>query len=539
MTQDRRRGVLRRLRRGVRRRLGGKESTLLFLYGLGFLVTGVGNSVQFKKCTNAMPNYGWFLTLMCTVAYIPIFGAVVTFDDKVRKAVGEETRSFPKRRFVLMALFDACACLTGVVGGAFTSGPTQQVLNQTVIPFTLFLSTLLLRLYFHWVQHLGSFIIILGALIAALPSFMLQKNGDRPIFNIIYLTSSIAAAFSQVYKEIAFRDVELNVNYMQYYVGFYQTFWTALLAPVNALPFLGSQQIPLARQLSMVRDGSACLFEQKNTIVTDCGGIGQPICDHCQGAYTVLIKYIAFNALTNTFALSVTKQGGAALCYVLAALRLPLTTLCFYSTFIMGPEGVVPPSIWDFLGLSVLIGGLVLYRWGASKRNTMMVVLCDDVESYDDLRQPWVSRSLDEFDRTARSIERSGGGLFECLPPVIQETLEELVPVEEHERGQEIPELGNVILGLGPQAFSIHTHRSYLPIYLKRADNGGEEVSPIGRRSLTSLGDDDTPINNANSSNNNSNVTRCKKKVRFDKLSIMLDGGLDLSLGSVSPRSQC
>lgn len=490
MTQESR-GVFRRFRRGVRRRLGGKESTLLFVYGVGFLVTGVGNSVQFKKCTNAMPNYGWFLTLMCTVAYIPIFGAVVSFDDHVRKAVGEESRRFPKRRFMLMALFDACACLTGVVGGAFTSGPTQQVLNQTVIPFTLLLSTLLLRLYFHWTQHLGSFVIILGALLAALPKVM-HATGDRPVFNLIYLSSSVAAAFSQVYKEIAFRDVELNVNYMQYWVGFYQTFWTALLAPVNALPFLGTQRIPLARQLSMVRDGSACLFQQKDTIVNNCGGVGQPVCDNCHGAYVVLIKYIAFNALTNTFALSVTKQGGAALCYVLAALRLPLTTFCFYSTFIMGHDAVVSPSTWDFLGLSVLIAGLGLYRWGASKQ----------LVEVGDLGEPWV-----------RTVER--GSLFECLPPAIQETLEELVPVEEHERGQEIPELGNVILGLGPQAFSIHTHRSCLPMYLKRAAND----EPIGR-SVTSVEDEVGP----------------RKKVRFDKLSVMLDGGLDLSLGSVSPR---
>lgn len=44
----RRRQLFRKVRRHVRRRLGGKESALLILYSLGFLVSSCGNSIFFK-----------------------------------------------------------------------------------------------------------------------------------------------------------------------------------------------------------------------------------------------------------------------------------------------------------------------------------------------------------------------------------------------------------------------------------------------------------------------------------------------------------
>lgn len=44
----RRRGIFRKVRRHVRRRLGGKESALLVLYTLGLLISSCGNSIFFK-----------------------------------------------------------------------------------------------------------------------------------------------------------------------------------------------------------------------------------------------------------------------------------------------------------------------------------------------------------------------------------------------------------------------------------------------------------------------------------------------------------
>lgn len=53
-------------------------------------------------------------------------------------------RKFPKHNFAIMGLMDGLSCLMCFVGGAFTSGPTQLVLGQAVIPVTLIAASVLL-----------------------------------------------------------------------------------------------------------------------------------------------------------------------------------------------------------------------------------------------------------------------------------------------------------------------------------------------------------------------------------------------------------
>lgn len=72
---------------------------------------------------------------------------------------------------------------------------------------------------------------------------------------------------SQIWKEIAFKDRELDVNYMQYWVAVFQVIVGFAIAPLNALPFLGSQRVSLNNMVSMMTGGSACLFLGKNSIV--------------------------------------------------------------------------------------------------------------------------------------------------------------------------------------------------------------------------------------------------------------------------------
>lgn len=74
-------------------------------------------------------------------------------------------------------------------------------------------------------------------------------------------------ALSQIWKEIAFKDRELDVNYMQYWVAVFQVIVGFVIAPLNALPILGPQRIGLDKMPSMITGGSSCLFMGKNSIV--------------------------------------------------------------------------------------------------------------------------------------------------------------------------------------------------------------------------------------------------------------------------------
>ncbi|CAE8600933.1 unnamed protein product, partial [Polarella glacialis] len=121
----------------------------LVMYMLLMLLSSVGNTVYFKKMTTAMPNYGWYLTQLSTIMYVPFFAAcagtgIVEVDKQLLK------------KFAWMGFFDGLSGTFMVLGGVHTSGTMQVLLSQAVIPITMVLSSLLLRKRYHMLQQLGA-----------------------------------------------------------------------------------------------------------------------------------------------------------------------------------------------------------------------------------------------------------------------------------------------------------------------------------------------------------------------------------------------
>eukprot|EP00914_Ancora_sagittata_P011008 GHVO01021509.1.p1 GENE.GHVO01021509.1~~GHVO01021509.1.p1 ORF type:complete len:486 (-),score=78.14 GHVO01021509.1:389-1657(-) len=323
--------------------------------------------------TNAMPNYSFFLSQMTSLTYVPIFGTVVILGLMKEGVITDESRSFPKFRFAVMGGLDASAGILMLVGGAMTAGSTQLVLQQAMIPVALVMTRLTLGTRYNISQTLGAFIIILGVVVFKLPD-LLHKGDHGPgepadvfAFNLLFVLACVPLGLSQVYKEVAFRDVEMDVNYMQFWVALFQTSLGLTLAPINSLPMLGPQTVPLRDIPMILYNGTKCLFLLHNTVVDDCGGPGQVKCDTCGDAWVSVTMYLAFNVLYNVFTLLVVKHGSATLSFLVATLRLPLSSFAFYSHKLMGAAAQTP-RLSDFCGLAVLLGGLVCYRIGSAKR---------------------------------------------------------------------------------------------------------------------------------------------------------------------------
>eukprot|EP00971_Amphidinium_carterae_P313855 6237666-Amphidinium_carterae.1 len=75
-------------------------------YTVLLVVTSVGNTVCFKQMTTAMPNYGWYLTQLSSVVYVPIFG----FLAKQKGALLTDRPML--QRFAVMGVFDG---LSGIL----------------------------------------------------------------------------------------------------------------------------------------------------------------------------------------------------------------------------------------------------------------------------------------------------------------------------------------------------------------------------------------------------------------------------------------
>eukprot|EP00475_Leptophrys_vorax_P045079 TRINITY_DN9261_c0_g1_i1.p1 TRINITY_DN9261_c0_g1~~TRINITY_DN9261_c0_g1_i1.p1 ORF type:complete len:546 (-),score=120.91 TRINITY_DN9261_c0_g1_i1:72-1709(-) len=343
-----------------------KSLRLMFSTGL-LLVSAVGNAVFFKKMINKLPNYPYFLSQWTTFVYLPVFWAIVAYQYfLVPGSITAEMLRFPLYKFFVMGCMDSTSGVLGLLGGVHTSGQMQSLLNQTIIPITMVLAYIILKERYKKTQYAGAAVILVGILIALIPQYASGsgQQDNQLIFNAIYLISSIPAAFSGVYKEFAF-TVDMEVNYLQAWVATWQMLFGFVLAPINALPFLGDSYIPISQMPGALADGFKCMIGINSIVLPACTmDMSDPTlkpCDMCSGAWVPVVAYISFNMLMNVALVQVIKYGGANVYNFVGTLTLPLVQLSFALAFINNPP---EPVHWYIIAaLLFIIVGLVVYRY--------------------------------------------------------------------------------------------------------------------------------------------------------------------------------
>lgn len=349
------------------------SGAMLLIYSVFLLLSAVGNSIFFKKMTNKFPNYPYFLSQITTVVYVPVFWSIVVWTRIFTRKITPQMMKFPKYKFFVMGALDALAGIFMLFGGVHTSGSTQALLLQAVIPITMFLSYILLKERYKSLQYLGAFVIVVGLGFVLVPqSLAKDSSGDNQLlFNLIFLASDIPQAFSSVYKEIAFTE-EMDVNYLQAWVAVWQVVFGLILCPINSLKFLGDNYMPISQIPNALVNGFKCMAGI-NSIVNDCWTEisipGIPQCDSCQNAWIPLLVYMTFNVLYNIAIVLVIKNAGANLLYFVMTLRLPLVQLAFSLSFINSPPDTF--KWYAIVGLIFILTGLVVYRFASKPQKSV------------------------------------------------------------------------------------------------------------------------------------------------------------------------
>ncbi|KAL5368370.1 transporter [Cryptosporidium parvum] len=351
-----------------------KENFFLIVCMMSLLISSVFNSVFFKKMTSAMPNHVWFLTQLTSALYIPLFGLVLLI-SYFRGELSRDNLEFPMSKFWMMGFFDAFSSILTLLASTHTSGVMQVVLGQICTPITLVMLSSICKDRFHKLQYIGATVMVMGifivksTLILGIRKSSGAENSNQLIFNILFVIACIPASASSVYKDLSFREYSsLNENYLQFCVAATQVIIGFILVPINSLSILGPQKIEMNQIPSLLFDGANCLFLKRNSITESCGGELQRPCDNCNSAqFPVLIYFIA-NVICNVFSVLVLKHGTASTGFIVSTLRLPVTTLVFFSPRLVGKEAT-EPKVEDLIGILILILGLILYRLGSVKIN--------------------------------------------------------------------------------------------------------------------------------------------------------------------------
>jgi len=194
-----------------------------------------------------------------------------------------------------------------------------------------------------------------------------QNTGNVFFWNMFYLCQVIPFAASNVYKDIAFKAVDMDVWYLQFWDVFWQSVFGTLLFPINTI-LPAPATIPWSSIGSSMKDGGECLIG--NNLITPenstCGPDNSQhiYCDECVGAWLILSIYMIINVSYNVFILLVIKYGSATILSIAQTVRLPLTNICFSFEFIMGKDAS-PFSGYSLYGLLVILAGLISYRAGS------------------------------------------------------------------------------------------------------------------------------------------------------------------------------
>lgn len=322
----------------------------LMACAVGFIVSTVGQVVVFKSLGYVLGPYPYFILITVSFAFVPILFFLLAIIQASARAFepGVTTWRF-KRHFVVIGL---CNALNGVMlmfSNPFTPGMWQTLAAPLTVPFTMFVSALVLRSRFSGPQVLGAALVV-GSVTAGpiLRSFLSGTHdvGIPSVFwLVVFVLGQVPIAFCAVYQERAFAAAKLNVIYMLAWSNLSQFAFLLVLAPAAAVtPGFGSTSPSEFTQ--QFADALLCC----RSTVPPCSGAAQLL---MLGVVT-MVGGMAFQA-------AVVKQGGASLAMMLNTLNTPLCALAFCSRALMGVYAEdPPPGAWASVVGIVL--GMLLYR---------------------------------------------------------------------------------------------------------------------------------------------------------------------------------
>jgi len=308
------------------------------------------------------PNFEFFGNQFNVFLYVLMAAAVVVHKRLRHGAHWWHKQDLPLNVLCFMGFLDATGSILSTMGGAYTAGAVQILLNQVIIPMTLALSFIFLGQRFTGAQTLGALTIFIGAGIAVVPSFMPRKarTADSTSSSVVdgpptstvtgvllFFSSILPGAFSNVYKEWGFAQYHVDLYYLTTSVSAIQVLLGFVFLPALQLPAFGG--VPLKSIPQQFTLGFQC-FRGINTLPGD----------DCKDAWSTMWIYVLVNFLFNVLQLLITKHGGATLLVISAALALPVTNFAFCMPWIMG-EDTEPFNPYDAVALVVVLLGFLLY----------------------------------------------------------------------------------------------------------------------------------------------------------------------------------
>eukprot|EP00929_Paragymnodinium_shiwhaense_P001511 TRINITY_DN101744_c0_g1_i1.p1 TRINITY_DN101744_c0_g1~~TRINITY_DN101744_c0_g1_i1.p1 ORF type:complete len:456 (-),score=90.71 TRINITY_DN101744_c0_g1_i1:53-1420(-) len=322
---------------------------------VGLVLLGGVNFVLLKVLYTAYGDKrAFFVNQAINLLYI-VYGGLILYPRMMfTKHVTAEMRRFNKRPFVIMGILDSLGTFFTCLGTAYTPGSITPILNQLLIPFTVIVSTVYMKVRPGPKEMSGAGLIIFGACLSVVPTLLHEDDARDDIrwyAVVFYAMSNVPMAMSACYKESTFDDETLDVWYLTQWVSIFQFLVSFLYMPLLVLPGFSSKEgMKLSEVSAAFVDGYSCFRHE----VPECAE---------KNAFFLLTGYCLVNVCFNTLGLYLTKHGSAVLNALSFSILLPFTACLFFTPILGAYQEPFTESSWfTVVGLSCGLVGFAVYQ---------------------------------------------------------------------------------------------------------------------------------------------------------------------------------
>jgi len=275
-------------------------------------------------------------------------------------AITKEQRQIPWYKFAVMGVLDGIAGLMqSFAVNYIPSGSLIVLLTQSAIPISMIISRIMLKAKYGIHHYVGAGVVVVGLIVVLLPNFLPghAESGNSNnvsqlmimVWSAVLITSCIPMTLSSVYKEKALGEVEIDVVYMNGWIAIYQF----IVSMALAVPSAYASSLTPGDLPSNIMNGARCYVG-----INSISGGDHP--DDCGLAPLYVNLYIFFNVLYNVLIIMILKYGSSNILWLAMTIMVPLVNFAFALPFMPEPQ---PLTVWNDVGLVVIMGGLVIYRF--------------------------------------------------------------------------------------------------------------------------------------------------------------------------------
>lgn len=338
-----------------------KRKQIMFIISfLLLLVVGLGNKIFQKLQSLPMHNYPYFLSLFVTFLYVPLSFAYIWPMMIWGKEITAEQRAIPWYKFAVMGVLDGIAgVLQTFAVNYIPSGSLLILLTQSAIPISMLISKLILKAKYGIHHYSGAAVVLAGLIVVLLPNFIEPEANTSDESNLVItiwcgvmIFSCVPMTLSSVYKEKALGEVEIDVIYMNGWIAVYQSITSVALA----IPSAYASGLTISELPKNLLDGAKC-YVGTDSILHATSSVPA---DQCHSAPLFVTSYLLFNVVYNVLIIMILKYGSSNILWLAMTLMVPFGNLAFALHFVPGHQ---PLTVWNDVGLVLIMGGLIVYRF--------------------------------------------------------------------------------------------------------------------------------------------------------------------------------